>query len=418
MRRVELRYGEGTRSVAVPEEKLLGIYEPRYLPALPDLEAAVLSVLENPIGGKDLASLASPDKSVAVLVDDITRTVPTTRILEIFLPYLKRLGFELERITVICAVGAHRPLTAEELQMLAGRFRGRLRVINHDPDDADGLVSLGSTSLGTNLKINRVFHQADVKLIICDTEYHQFCGYGGGAKSVLPGICDRAAIETCHSRFEAPGAEPGRIEGNPVREEIDEAGRMAGVDLILNVILNDKKEIVRIFAGDVYEAFVAGSKIVDEMYRVTLAKRADMVIVSAGGWPKDINLYQAQKAIESGVRIVREGGKIVLLAECREGAGSKLFHRWMTQEKDLDTIIGKIREKFILGAHKAFQFARELKWADVFLYSSMDPQLIERYYMHPLRELEQIEAIVSESESIVILPQATTTLPVLAGAVA
>jgi nickel-dependent lactate racemase len=418
MRRVQLRYGDGTQTLLVPEEKLLGVYEPRYLPGLTDLKAAVLSALENPTGGKGLAELASPDKTIAVLVDDITRTVPTDGILEIFLPYLDRLGFDIDKITVICAVGAHRALTEEELQQLAGRFRGRLRVINHDPDDEDGLVSLGSTSLGTELKINRVFHEADVKLIICDTEYHQFCGYGGGAKSVLPGICDRRSIEICHSRFEAPGAEPGRIEGNPVREEIDEAGRMAGVDLILNVVLNDKKEIVRVFAGDVFEAFAAGSRIVDEMYRVTVAQRVDTVIVSAGGWPKDINLYQAQKAIESGVRVVRKGGKVVLIAECREGAGSKLFHQWMTQEKDLDTIIRKIREKFILGAHKAFQFARELKWADVFLYSSMDPQLIEQYYMHPLREFERIEGIISESESIVILPQATTTLPVLAGAVA
>jgi len=416
MRWVELRYGEGTRTVAVPEEKLAGIYEPRYLPALADTEAAVLSALENPTGRNALPELASPDKTVAVLVDDITRTVPTERILEIFLPYLDRLGFNLEKVTVICAVGAHRALTKEELQKLVGRYSSRLRVINHDPDDQENLASLGSTSLGTSLKINRVFHQADVKLIICDTEYHQFCGYGGGAKSVLPGICDRASIETCHSRFEAPGAEPGRIQGNPVREEIEEAGRMAGVDLILNVVLNDKKEIVRVFAGDVFQAFVAGSRIVDEMYRVTLAERVDTVVVSAGGWPKDINLYQAQKAIESGVRIVRQGGKIVLLAECREGAGSNLFHQWMTQEKDLDTIIRKIREKFILGAHKAFQFARELKWADVFLYSSMNPELIEQYYMHPIRKFEQIEAIVSESESIVILPQATTTLPVLAGA--
>ena len=235
---------------------------------------------------------------------------------------------------------------------------------------------------------------------------------------MLPGISDRVSIQTCHSRFEAPGAEPGRIEGNPVRKEIEEAGAMAGVDLILNVVLNDKKEIVRVFAGDVFEAFVAGSRVVDEMYRVTLANRVDTVILSAGGWPKDINLYQAQKAIESGVRIVKQGGKIVLLAECREGAGSKLFHQWMTQEKDLDTIIRKIREDFILGAHKAFQFARELLWADVFIYSSMDPDLIEKYHMHPLREFERIEAIVAESESIVILPQATTTLPVLAGGTA
>jgi nickel-dependent lactate racemase len=413
MRRVQLSYGEGTRIVAVPGGKLAGLYEPRYLPPVPDLETAILSALENPTGGNNLAELASPDKTVAVLVDDLTRAVPTPGILEIFLPYLKRLGFELQRITVICAVGAHRPLTDEELQRLLGRYGGRLRTVNHDADDRNNLVALGTTSLGTSLKINRAFHEADVKLIICDTEYHQFCGYGGGAKSVLPGISDRASIQTCHSRFEAPGAEPGRIEGNPVREEIEEAGRMAGVDLILNVVLNDRKEIVRVFAGDVFEAFAAGSRIVDEMYRVTVANRVDTVIVSTGGWPKDINLYQAQKAIESGVRIVKKGGKIVLLAECREGAGSKLFHQWM--EKDLDTIIRKIREKFILGAHKAFQFARELLWADVFLYSSMDPQLVEKYYLHPLRESGQIEAIVAESKSIVILPQATATLPVLAG---
>ena len=415
MREIELRYGKGTRLVAVPEEKLAGIYEPANLPALPDLAAAVLSALENPIGGKDLAALASPDKTVAILVDDITRNVPTDQLLAIFLPYLERLGFGLDRITVICALGAHRALTEEELQKLAGRCAGRLRVINHDPDDQDNLAALGTTSMGTNLRINRVFHEADVKLIVCDTEYHQFCGYGGGAKSVLPGICDRASIQTCHSRLEAPGAEPGRIRGNPVREEIDEAGRMAGVDLILNVVLNDRKEVVRAFAGDVFEAFAAGCSVVDRMYRVNLEERVDTAILSAGGWPKDINLYQAQKAIESGVRIVREGGKIVLLAECREGAGSDLFHRWMTREKDLDTIIRKIREKFILGAHKAFQFARELKWADVFLYSDMDPELVEQYYMHPIREVGQIEAIVSESESIVILPQAATTLPVLAG---
>jgi nickel-dependent lactate racemase len=416
MREIELPYGEGTRAVAVPEQKLIGIYQPRYLPGVPDLESAILSALENPIGGNDLARLASSDRTVAVLVDDLTRTVPTARILEVFLPYLQRLGFNLERVTVICAVGAHRPLTEQELERMLGRYSGRLRVVNHDADDQDNLVALGHTSLGTALKINRIFHAADVRLIICDTEYHQFCGYGGGAKSVLPGISDRASIQTCHSRFEAPGAEPGRIEGNPVREEIEEAGRMAGVDLILNVVLNDKKEVVRVFAGDVFEAFVAASRIVDDMYRITVANRVDTVILSTGGWPKDINLYQAQKAIESGVRIVRQGGKIVLLAECREGAGSKLFHRWMTREKDLDTIIRKIREKFILGAHKAFQFARELLWADVFLYSSMDPELIEKYHMHPLREVGQIEAILAESESIVILPQATTTLPVLAGA--
>ena len=174
MRRAELLYGEGTRVIAVPEEKLAGIYQPRYLPVVPDLEAAILSALENPMGGNDLARLASPGKTVAILVDDITRTVPTARILEFFLPYLVRLGFQLQRITVICAVGAHRPLSEQELQRLLGRYSGGLRAVNHDADDQQQLVPLGTTSLGTRVKINRTFHEADIKLIVCDTEYHQF----------------------------------------------------------------------------------------------------------------------------------------------------------------------------------------------------------------------------------------------------
>ncbi len=301
----------------------------------------------------------------------------------------------------------------DEFRKLLGKYYGSIEALNHDPDDDLGLLPLGTTSLGTQTRINKRFSEADIKIIICDTEFHQFCGYGGEAKSILPGIADRQSIEYCHSRHEARGAEPGRIKGNPVRVEIEEAGRMAKVDFILNTVLNNKKQIVKIFSGDISKAFIAGTKLCDEIYKVKIPGRVDTVIVSAGGFPKDISLYQAQKAIENAVRVVKKGGKAIVIAECGEGHGSELFHQLMTGEPDLDSIINKIRQKFILGAHKAYQIARELKWANVYLYSKMPPSLIRTYHMNPIEKIQEIEAIIADSGEIIILPEAPVTLPVI-----
>ena len=368
---VTLKYGKKEITVKVPDDKIAGVYHPRDLPGMGDLEQEVLRAVQNPIAAARLGKLVSPEKSVAILVEDSTRPVPTNRVLRVLMPQLQDAGAELGKISVICATGVHRGLSRDEFRKILGEYYGAIHAINHEPDNEAQLEVLGATSAGNEVKINKTFHQADVKLIICDTEFHQFCGYGGGAKSVLPGIADRKSVERCHARMDAKGAEPGRIEGNPVREEIEEAGRMAKVDFIINVVLNRNREAVAVFAGHLFEAFVAATKVYDSMYKVRVRRRADTAIVSAGGHPRDINLYQAQKAIETGVKVVEKGGRIIVLAECPEGHGSELFHKWMVEEPDLDVIIRKIRDNFILGAHKAYQIARELKWAKVYLYSAM-----------------------------------------------
>jgi len=410
---VRFPYGNDELALDIPEEKLRGVYTPREKPGLPDIATEVERALSSPIESPRLRDIARGRKSAAIVVDDATRAVPSAVILPVLLRELEAAGLSAKNVTVIVATGLHRPLTETELDAIRGNLP--LRIINHDARDEKELLPLGRTSLGQNIRINRSFLQADLKILTGDVEYHQFCGYGGGSKSVHPGLADAESITHNHSMMEMEGTGPGRLEDNPVRQEIEEVGRMAGVDFIVNVVMNSRKEVVRAFAGHPFEAFRAGTRLVDEMYRVRVAEKVDLVITSPGGFPKDIDLYQSQKAVTAGRRIVKKDGTIVTLAECREGHGSDLFDRWMTEAKDLEDIFRRIREKFVMGGHKAYQFAREIRWARVYLLSSMPADKVRNYFLHPLSTVEEVEPLIREASSIAALPQATLILPEISG---
>ncbi|MCX6375835.1 MAG: nickel-dependent lactate racemase, partial [Armatimonadetes bacterium] len=287
---VSFKYGSGEVQLDLPEEQVLAVCRVNDLPGVPDIRSEIERALDHPLQSPRLESLAAGKKTAAVVVDDVTRPVPYPDVLVPVLDTLLRAGIPEDGITVIAATGLHRPMTADELASWIGPYHGRVRAINHNTDDSAGLVDLGTTSLGTKIRVNRTFAEAELKVLTGDVDYHQFCGYGGGAKSVYPGMADRAAIETNHSRLEVPGTGMGRIEGNPVRAEIDETGRMAGVDFILNVVQNSRKGVVAAFAGDMIAAHRAGAALVDKMYKMTVPHRADVVIASPGGYPKDIEL--------------------------------------------------------------------------------------------------------------------------------
>ena len=405
---VEFPYGSDRIPLEIPDEKLLGVYTPRERAGVPDLCAEVGRALASPIDSPRLSELARGGKSAAVVVDDVTRFVPSRELLPPVMNELSAGGIAPEDVTVIVATGLHRDLTAEELAAIAGDLP--VTVVNHDARDEDQLVSVGKTSLGREIRINRTFMEADVKVLTGDVEYHQFCGYGGGAKSVYPGLADAGSIEHNHSMMEIEGTGPGRIDGNPVRREIEEVGRLAGVDFAVNVVMNSHKEAVRAFAGQSAEVVRAGGRLVDEMYRVEAPAPADLVIASPGGYPKDIELYQSQKAVTAGRRVVKKGGVIAVLAECREGHGSDLFDQWMTDAHDISEIFERIRRKFIMGGHKAYQFAREIVWADVHLMSSLAPEKVRDYFMHPLTCADDVRRLIHAAASIIALPQATMTL--------
>ncbi len=410
---VRFPYGNGEKVVNIPSEKLTGVYRPHEKAGVTDLRVEVMRALSSPIESPRLAQLASGRKSAAIVVDDITRAVPSRDVLPLILDELNAAGLSARDVTVIVATGLHRALTQHEMDALRGDLP--VQIFNHDARNPAQLVSIGRTSLGQEILVNRRFMEADLKVLTGDVEYHQFCGYGGGAKSVYPGLADADSICHNHSMMEIEGTGPGRIEGNPVRQEVEEVGRMAGVDFILNVVMNSRKEVVRAFAGHPFAAFCEGARLVDRMYRIQADRPVNLVIASAGGFPKDVDLYQSQKAVSAARRLVVEGGDIVVLAECRDGHGSELFDRWMTEAKDLEDIFRRIQTKFVMGGHKAYQFAREIRWARVHLLSSLPAQKVKSYFMQPLASIEDVQTLVQAASSIAAMPQASLTLVETAG---
>ena len=411
--KIELRYGDGSVTVALPNGKTADVFLPNDLPGAPDGVAEVRRAMAEPIGAEPLERIARDKRRPVIIVDDATRPVPNKQMLVPILESLRRAGLRDEQTTVVVATGIHRLADGPECRRLTGNLP--VRVISHDPHNDDELVTVGTTSRGCELRINRTVAEADLRILTGDVELHQFVGYGGGAKSVMPGVADPGVVNHTHSRMMSPGTGPGRFDGNPVRAEVEEAADILGVHFIVNVALNSRHEIVGAFAGDVHEAFLAGTKLVDRMYKVPASHRYDAVLASAGGSPKDIDLYQSQKAITSARRLARRGGRVIVAAECREGHGSELAHEWAREAETPEDIVRRFEQGFVMGGHKAFQLARDAQWADVHLLSAMPAATAEAFFLKPIEDAGRITALLEDAESIAVLPQATLTLPVLPG---
>lgn len=408
--KVNLKYGQDKISIDISKDQVIGIYEPRKIHGVNNIISEVRNSLQNPIGTKKLRDMVKPGKKIAIVVDDVSRAVPTAEMLLPIVDELVSAGINKKDITVIVAVGLHRKLTESEHKKILGKLHGKIAIINHDAYKKENLTFLCTMAKsGINVYINRKFFEADIKILTGDIEYHQFVGYGGGAKSVFPGLGDRKSIEISHSKMEEKGTGTGCLNGNPVRSEIEEIGKLAKVDFIVNVVLNKDEEVAGVFSGDCYKAFLEGVKLCDEIYKVKVPKRADVVIASAGGYPRDIDLYQSQKAIESARKVVKKGGKIIVIAECKEGDGSRIFRKWVKDAKKPGDISKKIHKKFIMGGHKAYQIISAINWAGVYLFSKMKPSLVKEAFMYPIRDISLINDLIRKDEEIIILPYATLT---------
>lgn len=406
---MQLPYGKGSLLLNPPKGKDVEVLTPHRLPALEDPLTTLRAKLSRPSGTPSLTEICRDRQSVAIAVDDSTRSVPSAILLEGLLESLFSGGVEPDQIDVIVATGLHRPITTGEAEETLGAWAGKIRIESHDASDAAGLVALGTTSLGTPIRVNRTFMEADLRILTGDVEFHQFCGFGGGAKSLFPGMADAEAIRLNHSRMDWQGTGPGLLDGNPVRAEIDEAGRLAGIDFLLNVVLDLDHQIVSIHAGDLSLAFLEACVVVEKMYRLPDVGYGDLIIASPGGYPKDATLYQSQKAIATATSLVERGGRIAVLAECSEGSGSALFEQWMREAHSPEEVEKRIKNGFCMGGHKAYQIARSTRLAEVYLLSSIDPARVESWFMHPLSDINELESMVAEARRILVIPQATLT---------
>jgi nickel-dependent lactate racemase len=410
-----LPYGRGNQAVVLSQEAMW--VQEQESPSSPvTKEALVKRALASPTGLPPLSQLVDPGKKVAIVVSDITRPCPTVRLLPPLLSELQAGGMAREDIRVVFALGSHRCLTTEEQTKLVGE-----QVF--DQVCCGGLgtgpfVELGRTGRGTPVQVFQPVVEADWRVYVGNIEYHYFAGYTGGAKALMPGVCSQESIRANHSWMVQDSAAAGRIRGNPVREDIEEAAALAGPAFLLNVVLDGERHIVEAVAGDVTLAHRRGCRKVDELYRVPLAQRADIVLASAGGWPKDINFYQAHKALENAALAVRDGGVIILIAECSEGIGHARFAEWLTCGDPPEELLRRIKENFVLGGHKAASIAKTTRrGVRIFLVSALEPQTVEAMSFAPFSSAQDALAAaydqLGSDAALAVMPHAGSTLPEL-----
>ncbi len=413
--KVSLKYGEKQLQLEVPDHT--EILSPKTeFPSVDDPFGEVRRALDNPIASPTLTQVVENMKprKIAILVSDLTRPSPSHIIVPPILEELNRAGVKREQIKIVFGLGFHRKMSEEEMKKAVGEeVFERYECINHDIDNC---VYIGETSRGTPVEVFRPVIESDLIIATGNLELHWFVGYSGGYKALLPGVCSKRTIEKNHSLMLSENAIAGNIN-SPVRLDIEEAGAMTNVRFIVNVVLNSKKQIVKAVAGHPIAAHREGVKYIDAMYKVPIAKKYDVVIASCGGFPKDINLYQAQKGLDNASHAVKDDGTIVLVAECREGFGERTFEEWMRKAKSPDEPLQWIRSNFVLGGHKAVGFCRVLKKADIFLCSSMDENVVREIFMTPFIDPQRaIDAALEKhgkSASVLLMPYANSTLPML-----
>jgi len=413
--KIEIGFGTTPQIVDVPDENLLGVLTPNEVCVDVAGEALVREALQNPIGAKKLRDIVRPGEKIAIVTSDVTRPVPSYKILPAILDELIAAGIDLNDVTVVFGLGVHREQTPAEMKKLVGeRVYNAVACIDGDINDA---VHMGTTSLGTPVDIVRAVAEADRRIAVGNIEYHYFAGYSGGAKAIMPGVSTRAAIQSNHSRMVLPEAAAGRLEGNPVREDIEEAvSRFCPLDFIVNAVLDERKEIIYAVSGHAVEAHRKGCEFLDTLYRCDIAERAEIVIASQGGAPKDLNLYQTQKALDNAKHAVKKGGVIILAGSCGEGLGEDCFEEWMTKSPTARSMIERIQQDFQLGGHKAAAIAMVLEDAEILLVSDMEDSFVRQIFMEPFPTVQAAldEALRRQGPGagVLVMPYAGSTLPV------
>ena len=370
------------------------------------------SALAAPIGSPRLKDIVRSGQSVIIITSDITRPCPSHLLLPPLLDELAEGGITDDAVTIVFAMGIHRRHTPQEQSSLLGEnVWRRIRCLDSDPDQ---VVLVGTTSRGTPIEVFKPVFEADVRIAVGNVEPHYYAGYSGGAKALVPGVCSNKTVDQNHAHMIELGASIGQLEGNPVREDIEEGAALIGLDFILNVILDDQKRIVNAVAGHPLKAHRIAAQIVEELRGVDVSELADIVIVSPGGYPKDINLYQAHKALHTAAVMVRQGGTIIWVAECKDGFGQPVFESWMRRSEP-EVILNRIGEKFIMGGHVAASVTRIKQRASIFLVSELSPEVVSQCGMRPFTRLDSaLQAAKAEQgiePRILVLPQGSAIVP-------
>ena len=418
---MNLKYGRDTISCDIDRFEPLTL--PRVTPPAP--EEVIRRALAEPIGSNVLSRVVRPGERVVIVTSDITRYTASEIYLPILVEELNGAGIPDDDIEIVIALGIHRKQTVTEHKKILGELYGRITVSDHECDDPAHLVDLGSTSSGLPVKMNRTVVEADRLIVTGTVGIHYFAGFGGGRKSLVPGVASR---ETCMATHFAifnppetggkhPAARPGNLEKNPVHRAILEAARIVAPDFIFNTVLTPDKRILRAFAGEMDEAHLAACAAARELYMIEIPAGAELAVVSCGGYPKDINFIQSHKALDYGVRALKPGGTIILLAECADGFGYPTFFDWFRYQ-DLEEFETALRAEYQINgqtAHATLEKARRFR---VILVSSLNRSETETMGMEKAENLDEALAMAYDKlppqPTTVVIPDGGTVLPIIA----
>jgi nickel-dependent lactate racemase len=382
---------------------------------VPDEQRILQEALAHPIGTEHLEDIVHPGEKVVIVTSDNTRSLPSYKVLPPVLKILAGAGIRDDDIKIIFARGSHRFETEQEQEELVGRD---VYARYHCSDsDTEHTYHYGDTKAGTPVDIDARLHEADRIICLGNVEYHYFAGFSGGAKAIMPGCSTRAAIEKNHRFMVRDEARAGRLDGNPVREDLEEAAAMVPVDFIVNVVLNTKKQIVYAAAGDLRAAHRDACRHLVDLYAMPIEKQADIVIVSQGGAPKDRNLYQTQKALDNSKYAVKQGGVVILCGSCKEGFGEPHFEAFMKQYRDPEEMIQALYDHFVLGSHKAAAIAMVQKRAEIYLVSDLPDGVVSQTFLKPFHSLSEAYAAAQQKfnnlGTVIAMPYGGSTLPQL-----
>ena len=421
--KVALAYGRGHLDVELPEGRTT-VIEPSHVPGLPDERAAVLQALKRPIGAAPLLDWIKPHHRVCILFTDITRATPNHRLIPWLLEHLAAGGVSRENLTLLNQLGTHRPNSRAELeQMLTPSVVNNYRVLNHEPENPAALVQLGTTRDGTPAWLNKHAVEADVRIVTGFIEPHFFAGFSGGPKGIMPGV---AGLETVMSNHGARNigvrnSSFGITEGNPIWEEIRDIALRVGSSFVLNVALNDERQITGVFAGDLLAAHKVGCEFVRRSAMQQFDAPFDMVVTTNSGYPLDQNLYQGVKGMSAGARVLKPGGTLLLACECREGvpAGCEL-DRLLRSASSPEEILALLATP---GFQRPEQWQAQIqaliqRQARVLLYSSLPDETVRAAHLTPCHDIrgavDDVFGGQTNGARLAVLPQGPLTIPYLA----
>ncbi|PKN67124.1 MAG: hypothetical protein CVU57_04025 [Deltaproteobacteria bacterium HGW-Deltaproteobacteria-15] len=410
--------------VNLPGDVEVTVVNNKPMPVMPDVKQAVRDAILHPVASKRLSGMVHPGQKAAVIVTDVTRKLPEEIILPLLLEELQAGGIRPEDITFVVATGTHRPNTKEEMAAMFGAdLVSRLRFVNHDAWDAQGLKNLGTSRTGIPLVVNRHVAEADVRISTGVIETHLFAGYSGGVKSLAVGVAGETTIAATHNYEMIKRTRLGMIENNPFREFLTEAAAAVGLDFIVNCVQTGKKELVQVVAGDPVAAFQEGVRTARAMVEVELDHPGDILILGVI-YPKNRDLYQATRAANTSVfgpsPVVTKGGALLIPASCGDGFGKPGYVDWMSRCNSADEIIRSACDNgFAPGDQKAVILGWILQQARIVMTDCLiPPSDLARIHLESAPRLQQAvdrELQRRPDARVVIIPDALLSLPIVSG---